>query len=116
MGVRSGIRHALWIAWKDLLDISRNRMGLVMLILMPLFMMGMVGFIFPSNSGISHVPVALANLDAAQGNTSLSTKFVAQLEALNNETGMMDLSTVGSAADVKSNIQNGQQSAGIIIG
>ncbi len=116
MGARSAIRHALWIAWKDLLDISRNRMGLVMLILMPLFMMGMVGFIFPSNSGISHVPVALANLDAAQGNTSLSTKFVAQLEALNNETGMMDLSTVGSAADVKSNIQNGQQSAGIIIG
>ena len=51
MGARSGIRHALWIAWKDLLDISRNRMGLVMLILMPLFMMGMVGYIFPSNSG-----------------------------------------------------------------
>ena len=116
MGARSGIRHALWIAWKDLLDISRNRMGLVMLILMPLFMMGMVGYIFPSNSGMSHVPVALANLDAAQGNASLSTQFVAQLEALNNKTGMMDLSTVGSSADVKSNIQNGQQSAGIIIG
>ncbi len=116
MGVRSGIRHALWIAWKDLLDISRNRMGLVMLILMPLFMMGMVGYIFPSNSGMSNVPVALVNLDAAQGNASLSTKFVAQLNALNNKTGMMDLSTVGSAADVKSNIQNGQQSAGIIIG
>ena len=116
MRVRSGIRHALWIAWKDLLDISRNRMGLVMLILMPLFMMGMVGYIFPSNSGMSNVPVALVNLDAAQGNASLSTKFVAQLNALNNKTGMMDLSTVGSATDVKSNIQNGQQSAGIIIG
>ena len=116
MGVRSGIRHALWIAWKDLLDISRNRMGLVMLILMPLFMMGMVGYIFPSNSGMSNVPVAIANLDAVQGNASLSTKFVAQLNALNNKTGMMDLSTVGSATDVKSNIQNGQQSAGIIIG
>jgi ABC-2 type transport system permease protein len=116
MGVRSGIRHALWIAWKDLLDISRNRTGLVMLILMPLFMMGMVGYIFPSNSGMSNVPVALVNLDAAQGNASLSTKFVAQLNALNNKTGMMDLSTVGSATDVKSNIQNGQQSAGIIIG
>lgn len=116
MGAKSAIRHALWIAWKDLLDISRNRMGLVMLILMPLFMMSMVGYIFPSNSGMSHVPVALANLDAAQGNTSLSTKFVTQLEALNNKTGMMDLSKVGSADDVKSNIQNGQQSAGIIIG
>lgn len=90
-------------------------MGLAMLILMPLFMMGMVGYIFPSNSGMSHVPVALANLDAAQGNASLGTKFVAQLEALNNKTGMMDLTTVGSADDVKSNIQNGHQSAGIII-
>jgi ABC-2 type transport system permease protein len=116
MGARSAIRHGLWIAWKDLLDISRNRMGLAMLILMPLFMMGMVGYIFPSNSGMSHVPVALANLDAVQGNTSLSTKFVTQLKAVNNKTGMMDLSTVDSAAEVKSNIQNGQQSAGIIIG
>jgi len=62
-------------------------MGLVMLILMPLFMMGMVGYIFPSNSGMSNVPVAIANLDAVQGNASLSTKFVAQLEALNNKTG-----------------------------
>jgi len=91
-------------------------MGLLMLVLMPLFMMGMVGYIFPSSTGMSNVPVALANLDAVQGNASLSTKFVAQLTALNNKTGMMDLSTVGSAADVKSNIQNGQQSAGIIIG
>jgi hypothetical protein len=80
-------------------------MGLVMLILMPLFMMGMVGYIFPSNSGMSHVPVALANLDAAQGNTSLSTQFVAQLEALNNKTGMMDFSTVGRAAHGKTNHQ-----------
>ena len=62
MGARSGIRHALWIAWKDLLYISRNRMGLVMLILMPLFMMGMVGYIFPSNSGMSHVPVSYTHL------------------------------------------------------
>jgi len=112
----TAIRHALWIAWKDLLDISRNRMGLAMLILMPLFMMGMVGYIFPSNSGMSHVPVALANLDTARGNTSLGTKFVSQLESVNNKTGMMDLSTVSSADAVRSNIQNGQQSAGIIIG
>jgi ABC-2 type transport system permease protein len=88
----------------------------VLIIIMPLFMMGMVGYIFPSNNSISHVPVALVNLDAAQGNTSLSTQFVAQLQALNNKTGMMDLSTAASADDVKSSIQNGQQSAGIIIG
>jgi ABC-2 type transport system permease protein len=91
-------------------------MGLMMLILMPLFMMGMVGFIFPSSSGMSHVPVALANLDAVKSNASLGSQFVTQLEVVNNKTGMMDLSTVGSADDVKSSIQDGQQSAGIIIG
>lgn len=106
----------MWIAWKDLLDFSRNRMGLVMLIVMPLFMMGMVGFIFPSNSNPTNVPVALANLDAGHGNSSLSAKFVTQLEAANNKSKMMDLSTVPSADDVKTAIQNGDKSAGIVIG
>jgi ABC-2 type transport system permease protein len=115
-GVKNAVLHTLWIAHKDLLEFSRNRVALVLIIIMPLFMMGMVGYIFPSNNSISHVPVALVNLDAAHGNTSLSTQFVAQLQALNNKTGMMDLSTAASADDVKSNIQNGQQSAGIIIG
>jgi len=115
MNVRTAIRHSLWIAWKDLLDISRNRLGLAMLIIMPLFMMGMVGFIFPSNTAPTNVNVALANLDAGHGNTALGTKFVAQLDAVNNKTGMMNLSTVSSADDVKTAIQNGDQSAGIII-
>jgi len=106
----------MWIAWKDLLDFSRNRMGLVMLIVMPLFMMGMVGFIFPSNGNPSNVPVALANLDAGHGNSSLSAKFVTQLEAANNKSKMMDLSTVPSADDVKTAIQNGDKNAGIVIG
>ena len=106
----------MWIAWKDLLDFSRNRMGLVMLIVMPLFMMGMVGFIFPSNTNPTNVPVALANLDAGHGNSSLSAKFVTQLETANNKSKMMDLSTVPSADDVKTAIQNGDKSAGIVIG
>ena len=115
MNVRTAIRHSLWIAWKDLLDISRNRLGLAMLIIMPLFMMGMVGFIFPSNTAPTNVNVALANLDAGHGNAALGAKFVAQLDAVNNKTGMMNLSTVSSADDVKTAIQNGDQSAGIII-
>ncbi|MGB8311284.1 MAG: ABC transporter permease [Halobacteriota archaeon] len=116
MGIKRAVRHSMWIAWKDLLDFSRNRMGLVMLIVMPLFMMGMVGFIFPSNTNPTNVPVALANLDAGHGNSSLSAKFVTQLEAANNKSKMMDLSTVPSADDVKTAIQNGDESAGIVIG
>jgi ABC-2 type transport system permease protein len=110
------IHHGLWIAWKDLLDFTRNRFALAMVVIMPIFMMGMVGFIFPSNSGMSDVPTALVNLDATQGNASLSTQFVSQLQAVNGKTGMMDLSTAASADEVKSSIQNGQLTAGIILG
>jgi len=115
MGIKRAVRHSMWIAWKDLLDFSRNRMGLVMLIIMPLFMMGMVGFIFPSNTNPTNVPVALANLDTVHGNSSLSTKFITQLEAANSKSKMMDLSTVSSNDDVKTAIQNGDKSAGIVI-
>ena len=56
--------NSLRIAWKDLMELFRNRLGLVMLVLMPIFMMGMVGFIFPSNNSLNHVSVALVNQDA----------------------------------------------------
>ena len=45
MGAKTMISHSFRIAWKDLMELFRNRMGLVLLILMPIFMMTMVGFI-----------------------------------------------------------------------
>jgi hypothetical protein len=48
MGAKTMLSHSLRIAWKDLMELFRNRMGLVLLILMPIFMMTMVGFIYPS--------------------------------------------------------------------
>ncbi|MGZ4904365.1 MAG: ABC transporter permease [Halobacteriota archaeon] len=115
MGIKTIVRHSLWIAWKDLTEIWRNRLALVMLVLMPLFMMSMVGFIFPSENAVKDVPVALANLDTAP-NATLSKAFITQLETVNNKTSMMQLSSVSSESDVKTAIQNGDKSAGIIIG
>ena len=63
MSVKRVLRHSTWIAWKDLLEFSRSKLRLVMLVLMPLFMMVMVRFIFPSGTTISNQPVALANQD-----------------------------------------------------
>ncbi|MGZ4901802.1 MAG: ABC transporter permease [Halobacteriota archaeon] len=115
MSIKTIVSHSLWIAWKDITEIWRNRLALVMLVLMPLFMMCMVGFIFPSENSVNNVPVAVANLDTGS-NTTFSKAFLTQLEAVNNKTGMMQLSTVGSADDVKNAIQNGDDSGGIIIG
>ena len=115
MGVKRVLRHSLWVAWKDLLEFSRSRLRLIMLVFMPLFMMVMVGFIFPSGSSLSDTPIALANLDTGYNNSSLGNMFIVQLEAINNKTGMMDLSTATGFDDIKAKIQNGEINGGIII-
>ena len=115
MGVKRVLRHSLWIGWKDLLEFSRSRLRLIMLVLMPLFMMVMVGFIFPSGSSISHTPIAIANLDMGYNNTVLGETFVAQLETINNKTGLMILSTATGFEDIKAKIQDGEVNGGIII-
>jgi len=113
------MRHSAWICWKDLLEFSRSKLRLVLLVLMPLFMMVMVGYIFPSGTSISHQPVALANQDV--GSTTLiphiymGNAFVTSLDAINNQTGMMDLSTARNFEEIKTDIQDGKLSGGIIV-
>ena len=52
MGIKNVISHISIIAWKDLMELFRNKMALVMLVLMPIFMMSLAGFIFPSNTSL----------------------------------------------------------------
>jgi len=115
MGVRRVLRHSAWICWKDLLEFSRSKLRVAMLIIMPLFMMMMVGFIFPSGNSLSHQPVALANQDVMVNGTSLGSSFVTQLEAVNNQTGVMDLRDATGFDDIKTMIQEGKVSGGIIV-
>ncbi len=125
MGVKRVLRHSAWIAWKDLLEFSRSKLRLVMLVLMPLFMMVMVGYIFPSGASISNQPVAIANQDLGvtvplpptYTNTTfyMGNEFVTGLNAINNQTGMMKLSTSPGYDDIKTKIQDGTLSGGILI-
>jgi len=111
MGAKDVLRHSLWICWKDLLEFSRSKLRLVMLVMMPLFMMVMVGFIFPTGSSISDTPIAIANNDTG----SLGASFVQKLEVINNQTGMMKLSTATNFDDIKTKLQNSEVNGGIII-
>jgi ABC-2 type transport system permease protein len=106
-----------------LLEFSRSKIRLVMLVVMPLFMMVMVGFIFPTGNSISNQPVAIANLDTGASemvnNTPiplhLGNTFVSELSAINNKTGMMLMSTSTGFDDIKSRIQDGSITGGIIL-
>jgi ABC-2 type transport system permease protein len=117
MGAKTLLSHSIRIAWKDLTELFRNRLGVVLLILMPLFMMGMVGFIYPSgNTTISNMPVGLVNQDSGFNNVTLpSQAFITGLQQINAQTHMLKLSNVTSVADIKTKIQNGEIDGGIVI-
>jgi len=117
MGAKALFSHSFRIAWKDLTELWRNRLGLVLLVLMPLFMMVMVGFIYPSNSGsLSNLPVALVNEDAGFGNSTIASQtFIMGLEQINSNTSMMVLSNASSVSDIKDLVQKGDIQGGIVI-
>jgi ABC-2 type transport system permease protein len=116
MTAKTMMSNSLRIAWKDLMELFRNRLGLVMLILMPIFMMGMVGFIFPSNNSLSHVSVGLANQDAGFGGSTVGSQvFLTALNGINNQTGMLDISNATNLDSLKESVQKGNIQGGIVI-
>ena len=117
MGAKSLMSHTVRIAWKDLTELFRNRLGLVLLIVMPLFMMAMVGFIYPSgNNSINNMPVGVLNQDSGfNGVTQPSNFFITTLQGINTQTHMLKISNVTSIDDIKSQIQDGKIDGGIII-
>lgn len=115
MTAKTLFSHTFRIAWKDLTELFRNRLGLVLLIVMPLFMMVMVGFIYPSNGTISDLQVGLVNEDSGFNNVFASQSFITSLQTINNQTHMLILTNASSAADIRDLVQKGELEGGIII-
>jgi ABC-2 type transport system permease protein len=117
MGAKTLFSHTMRIAWKDLTELFRNRLGLVLLIVMPLFMMVMVGFIYPSDGAAGNsLPVAIVNEDSGFNNSTLpSQTFIMGLQAINNQTHFLSFSNVRTMADVKDMVQKGELQGGIVI-
>jgi ABC-2 type transport system permease protein len=117
MGAKILLSHSFRIAYKDVLELYRNKLGLVLLVVMPLFMMAMVGFIYPTgSSSASNLPVAIVNSDAGYNNSTIASQtFISVLQQINSKTDMMKLTTASSAGDIKNLIQEGDVEGGIII-
>lgn len=117
MGAKTLLSHSFRIAWKDLTELFRNRLGLVLLIVMPLFMMAMIGFIYPSNgTTVNDLPVALVNEDSGFGNSTIpSQTFIMGLQQINDQTHMLTLSNASSIAEIKDKVQKGELNGGIVI-
>jgi ABC-2 type transport system permease protein len=119
MNVKTLVSHSLWIAHKDLLEFSRNRVMLVMLFVFPFFMMAMTGYIFPSGNSIKAMPVGVVNLDSVNGTPGMpgsdSIQFVQTLDAFNNRTGFFDFQKMDSPDTAREKITKGEVNGAIIL-
>ncbi len=116
MGAKTLLSHSARIAWKDLTELFRNRLGLVLLIVMPLFMMVMVGFIYPSNGTISDLKVGVVNQDSGFTGLSMANQsFLPLLQGINNNSHLLIMSNVSSIDDLKDQVQRGVLEGGIVI-
>lgn len=58
----------IWqICKKDLTEFPRDKMRLVVFLIMPIFMMILTGFIFPNQSSIKDIPIGVVNSDPSAG-------------------------------------------------
>jgi len=116
MTVKTILKHSGRIAWKDLLELFRNRLGLVLLVVMPLFMMVMVGFIYPTNGTVTDLQIGVVNNDSGvEGQYMSSAVFMPALNAVNDQTHMLVMTDVSSVEDLRDMVQRGQLQGGIMI-
>ena len=64
--------HSLRLGVKDLRVFTRDRMMLISFIIMPIFMMLMMGFIFPSQNSLKNTPLGIVNLDPGPLGTQIA--------------------------------------------
>ncbi|MGD6806310.1 MAG: ABC transporter permease [Candidatus Bathyarchaeia archaeon] len=117
MGAKRVLQTSFRIAWKDLTELSRNKLGLLMLVLMPLLMMAMIGFIYPTGgtTDMSNLKVQVVDLDTGYMNTTLSNTFTTTVNQINNASVKMQFSAGTTIEALTDSIQRGAIDAGIII-
>ena len=99
---------------KDLKDFYRDRARIISFIIMPLFMMIMVGYVFPSQSSLKDVPIGIVNLD----NGAVSAQVVnvlTNLKVQGSNKNVMIVKPIQDEAKIKELIQKQDLSGAIVI-
>ena len=108
-----GLAHSYHIGIKDLRAFTRDRMQMVAFILMPIFMMIMMGFIFPSQNSLQNTPFGIVNHDEGP----MGEQITAALEMMAPEPGkkMFDITTPENESEAVELIKKQDINGAIII-
>ena len=103
--------HSLVIAWKDLIEFTRSRIGLVFSVVFPVMMIAMFGYMFPgSSSVIRDVSAGFVVEDSGQYGQEVST----MISRLSSDSGLklVDVSTVAQA---EQSIMSGEIKGAVVV-
>jgi ABC-2 type transport system permease protein len=105
--------HSLRLGIKDLLVFARDRMMLISFVVMPIFMMLMMGFIFPSQNVLKNVSLGVVNLDeGAMGNQIV---LALQQMSRSQDEQMFDITYLRSKGAATDQIKSQTISGALII-
>lgn len=104
-------RDALHIGGKDLKDFYRDRARIISFLIMPIFMMLLTGFIFPSQSSLKNLPVGLINQDGGPVSEEMISVF-SQMKT--GDTNVMKLKPLASEDEAKQLIKEQRISGALV--
>lgn len=100
------------IGCKDLLELLRDRMMLVSLIMAPLFLMLITGYIFPSQRVLKDIPLGIVNQDSGRLSLLIITPL-SQFEVGANKA--FQLKVLSNMDEAVSEIKDGQLNGALVI-
>ncbi len=110
------MKHVLSDLWqitkKDLLEFARDRIRLITFIIMPIFMMVLTGFIFPSQNSIKNVPIGVVNQNGTTGNQLLDVIKNLEITSGNKAFATKTYSSINA---IKDGIKKQEINGGIYI-
>lgn len=111
--ITQGIIHSYRLGVKDLVVFARDRTRLVTFIIMPIFMMVMVGFVFPSQGSLKNTPLGIVNLD--QGPLGAQIAAALQQPLPGQTDNMFKITIPQSEAEAVVRIKNQTMNGAIVI-
>lgn len=112
MRMFQAIMDSYQIAKKDLLVFVRSKAQLISFLIMPIFMMLMMGYIFPSQSSLKDISLGLVNADKGVIANDMATS-IGKLKAADSEKKMFNVKTYANDDDAKEGIKSGRISGAI---
>jgi len=104
----------LWqITKKDLLEFTRDHLRLATFVIMPMFMMILVGYIFPNQNSLKNVPIGIANKNGQE----MSQKLVDVISKLKlvGDNNAFTVKSYDSLEAVKEGVKKQEISGGLFI-